>query len=160
MKAVAHKWAAAAYSGFAMPNDWQKWADSKIEQSEVPDNWVIALSLAKTEDQLTGALRDRLREEELAYGNRIYIGNTKLGYLYWMFKQGRFSVVQFLKAAGIEADCGTGDLDCEDVYAILNELKLRQDQGANHDDLLTKIDLIFHPYIKIAQAQWKELGFA
>lgn len=158
MVAIGHFWAAAAFSRFATPSDWRSWADRKIEESESPDYWIISMSLGSTEDELLEPLGERMRAEELECGHRIYIGNAKLGYIYWSFKLGRMPFEQFLSKAGDEADGGTGDLECEVVYAILNRLEKRQRSGKPWDDLLEKTDELFQPYLKIAKDQWASLG--
>lgn len=160
MDTMGHWWAAAAFSGFATPTDWRSWADHKIEESESSDYWIISLSLASTEDDLLEPLGERMRAEELECGRRIYIGNAKLGFIYWNFLLGRMPFEQFLAKAGDEADGGTGDLECEVVYSILNQLEERQRTGKPWDDLLQKTDELFEPYLKIAKEQWASLGLS
>lgn len=158
MEATAHYWAAAVFSGFASASDWRSWADRKIEESESPDEWIIALSLASSEGDLLESLGERMRAEELKCGHRIYIGNAKSGFIYWCFKLGRMSFAEFLTKAGDEADGGTGDLECEAVYSILNRLEERQASGMAWDDLLNQADELFQPYWEIAKEQWAALG--
>ena len=160
MQAFAHFWAAAVFSGFATASDWRCWADREIEKNRNPDQWVIFLSLASSENEVLAALTERLREEELKCGHRIYIGNAKLGYIYWGFKEGKFSFAGFLEKAGDEADGGTGDLECEVIYGILNRLEERQASGLSWDDLLQQADVLFEPYWKIAKEQWASLGMS
>jgi hypothetical protein len=159
MQAIAHYWAAAAFSGFATASDWHNWADREIEENKSPDYWVIALSLASTESDLLELLSEQMRIEELVCGHRIYIGNAKLGFIYWSFKLGRMSFAEFLAKAGDEADGGTGDLDCETIYGILNQFEERQASVMPWDDLLNQIHELFKPYLNIAKEQWKALGF-
>ncbi|MCO6459129.1 MAG: hypothetical protein J5I93_27790 [Pirellulaceae bacterium] len=158
MDAIGHFWAAAVFSGFATPSDWRSWADRKIEENESPEDWIVLMSLASTEDELLEPLGKRMRAEELECGHRIYIGNAKLGYIYWSFKLGKMPLEQCLAKSGDEADGGTGDLECEVVYAILNRLEERQKSGKPWDDLVKKADELFQPYLKIAKDQWASLG--
>ena len=160
MQPTAHYLAAAAFSGFATVSDWRSWADREIEKTESPDYWVIALSLASTENDLLEPLSERMRAEELECGHRIYIGNAKLGFIYWSFKLGRMSFAEFLAKAGDEADGGTGDLDCETVYGILNRLEERQASGISWDDLRNQVDELFAPFLRIARQQWTTLGMS
>jgi len=158
MEATAHYWAAAIFSGFASASDWRNWADRKIEECELPDDWIIALALASSEEDLLEPLGERMRAEEWECGHRIPIGNAKLGFIYWSFKLGRMSFAEFLTKAGDEADGGSGDLACEEVYSILNCLEQRQASGMAWGDLLNEADELFQPFWQIAKEQWAALG--
>jgi hypothetical protein len=158
MKPVSNYWAAAIFSGFASPVDWRSWADREIEHSDCPDHWIIALSLASSEDELLKPLGEQMENEERILGHRIYIGNAKLGFTYWSFKLGKLSFADFLTVAGNEADGGTGDLECESIYSILNRLEDREKSGKQWDDLVFEADRLFLPYWAEAKEQWKLLG--
>lgn len=158
MESIAHKWAAAAFSGFASPDDWRQWADLRLSESDAPETWMSELSMATSAEGLGLALRNRLRAEELDCGHRIYIGNSKLGYLYWKFVIGRSTFSEFLNAAGAEADGGTGDLECESVYALLNEYEDRLQNSHSCDDLVARVAELFQPFFDVAQSEWRDLG--
>lgn len=155
-----HYWIAAVHSRFAEASDWRQWADSEIEKSESPPYWVIALSLAASEDEFKQALAEQLETEVRETGRTIYYSEASLGYVYWRYKLGRLSFAEFLSEAGYDADCGHSDLDPESVYAILNELEKRQASSLSYDDLIAKSDDLFHSYWEVAKQQWSVLGLA
>ncbi|WP_146446077.1 hypothetical protein [Botrimarina colliarenosi] len=155
--AIGHFWSAAIFSGFAVPSDWRSWADLQIGKCDVPECWLISLSLAASKDELLGPLREQMSCEETDYGFPIYIGDAKLGYIYWSYLFGRMSFTELLTRAGDEADGGTSDLECELVYEILNRLEERLASGDSWDDLRRQADKVFAPYLKVAQDQWSAI---
>jgi hypothetical protein len=96
-----------------------------------------------------------MENEVRKYGKQIYIGDAKLGYIYWQFLLGRSSINHFLSAAGCEADCGTGSIDCESVYGILNDLE--SNKFETHE-LIRRIENLFSPLLATSKYQWNQLG--
>lgn len=160
MEPKAHYWIGAVHSKFAEASEWRYWADLEIEKSESPPYWIIALSLASSEDEFKQALAEQLEAEVCEAGRTIYYSDASLGYIYWRYKLGRLSFAEFLSNAGYDADCGHSDLEPESVYEILNELEKRQASSLSYDDLVAKSDELFRPYWEVAKQQWSVLGLA
>jgi hypothetical protein len=151
---VGHYWIAAASSGFARPDSWRSWADAIIRRLTVPTVWLIDLALAKNVDDVYAALSTKRDEEVVAKGDYISIGNAKLGYLYLRFERGDYALCEFLQVAGGEADGGDGGLECEIVYALLNDVEeaIRRKQPEEHFEAQAR--RLFAPFTIIASQQW------
>ena len=116
--------------------------------------WLVNLSLANDVGALLVALSSKRDEEAIAQGDFISIGNAKLGYLYLRYERADYSLCEFLEAAGSEADGGTGDLQCEEIYALLNDVEeaIRRQQSVAQFE--AQVRLLFAPYATSAVQQW------
>jgi hypothetical protein len=151
---VSQYWIAAASSGFAPPDTWRSWADALILRLDDVPTWLMNLSLANDVTGLLAALSSKRDEEALAQGDFIPIVNAKLGYLYLRYERADYSLCEFLEVAGSEADGGTGDLHCEEIYTLLNDIEeaIRRQQSVAQFE--AQVRLIFAPYATTAVQQW------
>jgi len=74
-----------------------------------------------------------------------------------MFLEGRFEFDEFLRVVGDEADGGTGDLECESVYAVLNRLEKRVADQQSYEDLISHTHNLFEKYLALAKTEWSQL---
>ena len=86
MEPKGHYWVGAVHSKFADAADWRQWADREIEKSDSPPYWVIALSLATSEDEVRQSLAEQLGAEVREAARTIYYSDASLGYIYWRYK--------------------------------------------------------------------------
>lgn len=154
---IAHYWMAAALSGYATSKDWQDWADNIIKSTYSPSYWVIDVSLAGDQKELIKKLKNQLYEEQTIEGKLITISDSILGYYYLRFIDGNISFVDFLKLAGQEADSGFSDIDCEEIYSILNECEILIQEKKDISPLIDDVKAKFIKYAEIAKYQWNEL---
>jgi hypothetical protein len=158
MEPIAHYWAAAIKSGFAKSADWRDWAEKRIEQSDKPEYWVIQMSLASKYCDLIEPLGEAINLENKLNGRKLYMGNATLGFLYWKYHLRRISFIDLLNEAGAEADSGTADLDCEEVYSVLNRLEDRMANNLAYVVLENEAKMLFEPCFNVAKEHWKSLG--
>lgn len=149
-KPIARYWIAAARSGRVKEADWQGWADELIATSDSPDNWLIEMSLAKSLDQLCRALEPRLRQEQL---DETSDDDATLGHIWERYESGEISLAECLQKAGEEADSSSASLECETIYALLNELEASGDEAI----VGQKAAKVFSDVRQTAAAQWKVL---
>jgi len=156
-KRFASNWLAVATTKFSGPESWKHWADVMIERLPEPPMWIIYMAVANSLDELFKALGERLEQEDYSAGYHIPIGNAKLGYHYLRYARGDYTLQEFLLIAGDEADGGSGDLDCEPVYDILNRVEIAKDDPKRIAALEAETKELFLPYKLIAERQWSEL---
>lgn len=156
MTPIAHYLLAAALSKFMSSEKWQQWADQRIERCDNPEPWLIDLSMAKNIDEMRDAIGPKF-EQEKKYSNLPLISDVIIGYYYLTYKHGYLTTKEFLKIAGAEADGGMSELECEDIYSMLNLYEKIENEGGDILRLAKDIDAIFYDYNRLAMKQWKEI---
>ena len=147
---IARYWIAAARSGRVKEADWQSWADKLIATSDSPDSWLIEMSLAKNVDQLWRALEPRLRQEQ---PDEMNDDDAVLGHIWERHESGEISLAECLQKAAEEADSSSASLECETIYALLNELEASDDG----ESVGQKAAKVFADVQEAARAQWTAL---
>jgi hypothetical protein len=150
---IAHYLLAAVVSEFMQPDDWKGWADRIISRMDTPPIWVIDIALANSTDKFKECMSDKLRDEELAEGNLISIGDAVIGFYYLRYNKGDLSFEEFLKKSGEEADSGSSDFDCEEIYSILNEYERILSMGSDTSHLINIAKELMMSSIEIANYQ-------
>lgn len=115
-------WLAAARSGFAKPADWKAWADKRIQESDVPDTWIIDLSLAIDCDLLAATLASEAERERQVLRDPN-VEDAVLGYVWLRYERGEISLEACLGDAGRLSDNYETTIECEVFYALLNRLE-------------------------------------
>ena len=147
---IARYWLAAADTGWAKKGEWQAWADKLILATDVPDEWLICLSLAQNPRELRSALLDCFW---LAEFNLDEYYDAVLGCLWQRYLEGEISLAECLDNAGSAADGNPGRIECETIYILLNELEATE----NEDAIRAKASDVFSEVHRIAMKQWKVL---
>jgi hypothetical protein len=154
---IAHYLLAAVVSEFMQPDDWKGWADRIISRMDSPPAWVIDIALANSIDEFIEYISDKLRDEELAEGGLISIGDAVIGFYYLRYEKGDLSFEEFLKKSGEEADSGSSDFDCEEIYSILNEYERLLSLGSDASHLINASKELVMSSIEIAHYQWSQI---
>lgn len=149
-KPIARFWIAAARSGRVKEADWQSWADELIARSDSPDNWLIEMSLAKSLEELWRALEPRLRYEEPDVATD---DDAVLGHIWQRYESGEIPLTECLRKAGEEADSSSASIECETIYALLDELEMAGDETI----VRQKAAKLFSDVQETAREQWTAL---
>jgi hypothetical protein len=150
-------WLSAAKSGFASSSEWRAWADGEILAVDVPDVWLIELSLARTVDDLRRVVMMRADFEERLPDYVRPDDNAILGYLWLRYERGDFDLADCLAQAGFAADASSGDVECELFYALLADLKKCLAQGGDSTQHVHAAANVFAPLKARAELQWQRL---
>lgn len=121
-RTCAWYWLAAARSGFASSEQWKSWADRRIEEADIPDEWLIDVSLAKDLETLTHIITSRFGNEE-EEASKARTVDTVLGYLWLRYERGDYDLAECLRKAGEYADNWDTSIECEVFYALLSDLE-------------------------------------
>jgi hypothetical protein len=152
---IAHYWLAAAYSEYASIGDWQSWADKLILNREKPEMWIIDMATAQNISDLKKILELKIWSENKKQGYNLSIGDAKLGYYYLLYEEEKYSIDKLLNLAGLEAEGGYTEIECEVFYSILNEYEDRLEKKKDIKDIEQKVHGLFSSLKKISENQWK-----
>ncbi len=147
---VANYWIAAARSGRLGPVDWKNWADSKISESDVPENWLIDMSLANSLDDLRRALQPKLETESISDES---VDDAVLGHIWHRYESGDISLSECLKRAAEDSDSSSASIECEELYALLNDLESLADENRVRSDA----SRLFSHVHQVSAEQWHAL---
>ncbi|HTI70834.1 MAG TPA: hypothetical protein VMF06_12770 [Candidatus Limnocylindria bacterium] len=150
MEPLAHYWISAAETGFVNSSDWIRWADRHIEQMNNSLFWLTEMSVATSVGELRNALESRI-PLELAIVPTEY-RDAVLGYIYLRYLKGELGLATMLNEAGQWADSGSLGIECEQIYALLNELERSGSVVLRHEAAV-KSKLLFRPYVEMVKHQ-------
>jgi hypothetical protein len=150
---IAHYLIAAALSNFMNAEKWQKWADKRIDSTDKPEAWLCDVSLANDIDSLRNAIEPKLEIEKKLLKVTL-ISDAIIGYYYKMYEIGRITIEELLRMAGAEADGGQSELECEDIYSVLNIFE--ENCIINHK-IEKDLNRLFESCKILAMQQWEEI---
>lgn len=150
-------WLAAARSGFAKPSEWKAWADRRIRESNVPDGWIIELSLANDPESLAVAVASEAEKERQALCNPN-VEDALLGYVWLRYEHGQISLETCLADAGRLADNYETSIECEVFYALLNRLECARNSPDEHRTIETEARARLSDLRAEASRQWRILS--
>lgn len=151
---LALTWLAAAESGFCRAEDWQRWADSKIENFDGLPYWIYDVSLAVDISSLRMAASEATYELDLEAPGTLEIAPMVLGFYFLRFRLKQISLFELLKLAGLVADSGFAGIDPESFYCILNDLESSKISLVEGERLAASI---LKPRCRIAASNWNEM---
>ena len=150
-------WLAAARSGFAKPADWKGWADKRIQESDVPDTWLIDLSFASDCESLAAAVASEAHKERQALRDRA-VEDAVLGYVWLRYERGEISLEACLGDAGRLADNYETEIECEVFYALLNRLEHAPSAGDERQRIEAEAKARLSALREEASRQWRVLS--
>ena len=148
-KQLAIFWLAAAHSGRVSKNDWQYWANKQIGSAEHPDDWVFAMSIAESTEELWKALGPQMINAQAEEA----MDDAVLGHIWQRYVNGEISLGECLLSAAEKADCSSASIGCEEIYALLQELNDSSDETT----VSQKAAKLFSHVHETAQKQWMTL---
>lgn len=117
-------WLAAACAEFVTVDDWQRWADSKIEQFDKVPYWVLELSTASNLNELLILTQEATYQLDLQRPGARKYGRELVGFIFIRYQLGKISIHRLLELAGLVTDNGCGyGWGPESYYEILNDLE-------------------------------------
>jgi hypothetical protein len=138
----------ALWAEYPTPSQWKSWADSAIEKSDLPDDWLIKLSLAQDTQQAIDALMSVVDASSIWSDEQLR--DSGIGF-YWMkYQSSRIDLKDCLSGAGSYADRFDTSIECDCFFSLLNELE----SGVDVED---KARELFEPYRRLAESNWQKV---
>ena len=150
---IAHYLLAAALSNFMSIQKCQEWADLRIDRADQPEDWLLDVSISRNISTLRDAIEPRFEKEKQSLSNSL-ISDVIIGYYYIMYEDGKITIPELLKMAGAEADGGQSELECEDIYAVLN---LLEGERSEIHKINESLDQLFGDCKILALKQWEAI---
>lgn len=147
-------WVAAASAGFALVQDWQAWADLRIEHLAKVPYWLYDLSLAKDSWDLWAVAKQAMYEIDLQKAGALNFSHEVLGFYFIRYKLGQITLPELLEKAGIVADGGFAGGGPEVYYDILNRIEAGQ---VTLEVAASEAAEELAPEAAIAAAQWNAM---
>jgi hypothetical protein len=141
-------WIIALWADYPKPVQWKSWADTAIAKAEVPEDWLIQLSLAQDSN---AALDSLTRVCDLHFiWTDDELRDSGLGF-YWLKYESSDTDLHFcLKSAGKFAERFDTSIEAEQFYSLLR----RSEQG---NDVEQAARQLFAPYRRLAENNWRKL---
>jgi hypothetical protein len=149
---VAWYWLVAARAEFAKPDDWRTWADKLIISIDTPPYWIIAMSMALDVTELGKVLHDEALDKIDVRPDLM--DDAIIGYIWWKFERQEFGLHRCLELIGPAADASSSRIQCEEIYARLNELEAGI---RNEKDIEASVRKLLLPEYHMAKEQWTEI---
>lgn len=152
-------WLAAATAGFATHEDWASWADVLIQRADMPENWILDLSLARDTRELWSVLGPKAMQEASQSGGEQLIWDAMIGYVWLRHIRGDINLEECLKLAGDLADNYDTSIECESFYAL--GMRIGKVAGIEASvEVEKEAKTLFAPFGQLAASHWKTLNKA
>lgn len=153
MVTIANYLYAVAESGFYSKDDWQSWADNKILNNEMVDDWIYEVALADNLNNLVKVISNKMIDEDYYKYNNFSITDAVIGYYYLLYMSNKMTLYKLITKSG-EASDATGQcmLDCEHFYSLLNEIDSNKSLLTD-TVFLNRIHNMYEPFKIVAEKQ-------
>lgn len=153
---IAHYLHTIVLSGYYTSDDWQSWADNIILNNDIKniEYWIFDVSLAKNQDELFNAIRDKVTVENMTDDYYFYWEpDIVIGYYYLLYKENRISLSELFERLGYDDDISNESII--NYVDIMNGYVVNEDSFSESE--FAALDKLLNPFMNTALEQKRKL---